>query len=109
MCYWILIKKKITYYEMKTGTCFLRKAAWGKNKLKCISCEGTSIYNPLQTTTQGRRKEKDRENVILNIAPSSFLQSEMILLTIIFSCLDTAVFSNTRIVCRQADSTFSEV
>lgn len=62
---------------MKTGTCFLHKADGEKKPHKCISSEGTSIYNPLPSeTTQGKRKEKDRENVILNIAPSSFLKCD---------------------------------
>lgn len=41
-----------------------------------IFSEGTSICNlsPTEILTRGRRKEKDRENVTLYIAPSSFLK-----------------------------------
>lgn len=65
---------------MKTETSFLHKADGEKNNLTSVfSSEGTSIYNPLPSeTTQGKKKEKDRENVFLNIAPSSILKCDSV-------------------------------
>ena len=63
---------------------------------------------PLKQHTEGEKK-KDRENVILNIAPSSFLKCDLCLrpysVVLIVLCLVILGL----FICRQADSTFSEV
>lgn len=62
---------------MKTGTCFLDKAD-GKKSVFLLKAHQYITPLPSETTTQGKRKEKDRENVILNIAPSSFLKCDSV-------------------------------
>lgn len=56
--------EKVTHIEIKTGTFLLQKAD-GK---KCISSEGTSIYNPLPSetaTTKGREKETEKMSSLI--------------------------------------------
>lgn len=105
--YWILIKKANNNRQWNEKV-FSPPSAW--KQVKCISSEGTSIYNPLPSeTTYGRRKEKERENVILNIATSSFLKCDLCLQPYSVVLIALCLVILGLFICRQADSTFSEV
>lgn len=64
---------------MKTGTCFLHKAD-GKKVISVFLLKAHQYITPcpLKQHHKVEEERKDRENVILNIAPSSFLKCDSV-------------------------------
>lgn len=72
-------KTKKNYYEMKTGTCLLHHVGvGGLISVFLLKAHQYITPCPLKHQKKGKGKEKDKENVILNIAPSSFLKCDSV-------------------------------